>query len=295
MAKVLVEVETEDEFEDTGVASDSVGATRAWATVLHGTQKDKSGQPYLTHLDAVARNVYAITGAFDWELLQVAYLHDAMEDAGVTERTLLDQGYSDRVIDGVFGMTKLKGEPNPKYVGRVIDAGQDVQVVKLADLYHNTQADRLATLTPAVQDRLRKKYLPAIWRIERELLATGYLQPSEATVTFEQALAVVRVESKPVAPIWRRKEGTDFSGVYEGDFVRFKDGGAEYKVHQKRISSKGNMVVRTSPYVQDHTEVVFVKGAPFWHRWGTSAAYTSTTWKDYLGLPKDWQEGDEVE
>ena len=47
-------------------------------------------------------------------------------------------------------------------------------LVKLADLYHNTEASRLAKLDAGTQERLRKKYDPAISRLERKLMSHGY-------------------------------------------------------------------------------------------------------------------------
>lgn len=141
---------------------------RAWAVELHAGQQDKAGEPYAEHLDAVASNLARLGGADD-EQLQIAYLHDTMEDCGVTPEALRQRGYSERVVRGVTGMTHKQGDPYPAYISQVIEAGRDVMLVKLADLMHNTDPSRLARLDAATRERLRKKYGTAISRIVREL------------------------------------------------------------------------------------------------------------------------------
>jgi (p)ppGpp synthase/HD superfamily hydrolase len=146
---------------------------RAFAVELHAAQTDKAGEPYVTHLDAVARNLVRLGGVDD-DHFQIAYLHDVMEDCGVTVDMLRARGYTERVIGGVVEMTHRPSEPYLAYISRVIAAGTEVMLVKLADLYHNTEASRLAKLDAGTQERLRKKYDPAISRLERKLMSHGY-------------------------------------------------------------------------------------------------------------------------
>lgn len=137
-----------------------------FAAELHGSQKDKSGLPYWTHLAAVWQNVIDLGGGV--EVQAAAILHDSVEDTSMDEDDL-DALMPVRVADAVMAVTKRKGEENTKYIGRVIEAGRDAMLVKLADLYHNTDPDRLATLPAYTVVRLKAKYYDAIYRLEKEL------------------------------------------------------------------------------------------------------------------------------
>lgn len=245
--KRVVTVTNKDfQFDPDGafLASECVSSTRAWARRLHGTQKDKLDKPYLTHLDAVARNVVKLAG-FNPELLKIAYLHDVLEDTQATLSDLEAEEYSDYVIDGVLAISKGKGEQNPDYISRVLKTPQ-AAVVKLADLMHNTQPDRLAKLPTHTQERLLKKYHTAIWRIEsdlevRELLVGTYVP----TITLAMALAAHKVKigddpSKKTQPDW--KKGT-ISTLISGDLFKIK--GATGYSKEYRLSKKGSKNQKT--------------------------------------------------
>lgn len=280
-------------------AADTIGNTRRWARMCHGKSVDKAGFPYVHHLDAVARNIYMLAG-WDRELIQAGYLHDLIEDTTATSKMLLENGFSQRTVDTVFCVTKYSGEPNYEYISYVIENGRDPMIVKLADLYHNTEEVRLddKAITQVVRERLEKKYLPAIWRIERALNALG--ESITPTVTFEQAKAACAPSTVAYAPKWRK--GDSPASVVEGDFLKFADDNEDekYALRVKRRTSDYSKGTHTFTFHDSDSKITLMKGDAFWVKWGggtfTTATSTSYTpeWIKYMGLPKDWKEGDDL-
>jgi len=66
----------------------------------HEGQTRWSGEPYITHPEAVAAAVITEDEKI------VAWLHDVVEDTNVTLEDLMGEGFSGDVIDGVDAMTK---------------------------------------------------------------------------------------------------------------------------------------------------------------------------------------------
>lgn len=221
------------------LASESIATTRAWARRLHGTQTEKNGKPYLTHLDAVARNVMTFYPDAEPDtlesLMRIAYLHDTVEDTIITDDDLSLEGYTEDVIRAVLAMTKKPNEPNPEYMTRVL-ANPWAALVKLADLTHNTEPTRLAVLTKQVQERLKKKYYPAIWRIETEyadlLSKLGYGGP---TMTFGRVLDALDYNKLNTGRVWRE---TALRYIQSNDIVRFPGSDEEFVVKSKHSHTK---------------------------------------------------------
>lgn len=232
-------------------ASMSLGSTRLWAMRLHGDQTDKSDNPYIDHLDAVAINTVAVFG-WDQTLVTVAYLHDVVEDTDATAQTLADEGYSEEIINAVIAISKKMGEKNYDYLTRVM-ANPIASKVKLADLYHNTKPERLAVLTEATRARLLKKYRPAIWRLETALGVTP-------TVTFAEAYNALTAAS---GPTWKVVEAKN---TYMGDTVRLKGFRSEGK-RLKKVEKLGKNLVRWTyadgiTSIRDAFEKVEYKSTP---------------------------------
>ena len=121
----------------------------------HAGQVDKAGQPYIYHIDAVWNNLRDLVDDADDELIQIAIGHDLIEDTTVTSLELRVLGFSDRVVDGIVALTKLKSESYEDYKARVLSS-KDASLVKLADLKHNMDLTRLPTLTQKDLDRVAK-------------------------------------------------------------------------------------------------------------------------------------------
>lgn len=127
------------------------------ATDAHKGQVDKANVDYILHPIRVAQIVTEQFGA-DPELIQIALGHDLIEDTAVTSLYLRCEGFSDRVVDGIIAITKLKSEKTEKYQDykdRVF-ANEDAMKVKWADLTHNLDASRLAWLDAAAERRFEK-------------------------------------------------------------------------------------------------------------------------------------------
>lgn len=137
----------------------AVAAAAELARRAHADQRDKAGRPYIRHPESVAA---IVRGRFpDDEVAEiVAWLHDVVEDTGVT----LDQiraEFGDDVADGVDAMSRRPGEDPDQYYARVA-ANQTARRVKRADLTDNTDPERRALLPPDLQQRLLGKYRHAI-------------------------------------------------------------------------------------------------------------------------------------
>lgn len=91
----------------------------------------------------------------DEELQAIAVLHDVIEDTDVTYQDLRDVGMSERVIEGVRCLTKVKGQTSEEYL-QVICSNRDAMLVKLADLRHNTDIRRLKGVTEKDIKRVEK-------------------------------------------------------------------------------------------------------------------------------------------
>lgn len=126
------------------------------AIELHKDQKDKSGEPYILHVERVAEN-------FPEDSLEflVALLHDTVEDTGITIDDLRDLGLPESVLEAVDAITHRVHEPLVEYYARV-KCNPLATKVKLADVMDNLRADRLQKLPEETQVRLTRKYRKAL-------------------------------------------------------------------------------------------------------------------------------------
>lgn len=113
----------------------------AIATQAHKGQLDKQQKPYILHPLRVMDLVIDVWGEDDEELLCIAVGHDLIEDTGVTEGYLYQQGFTERIIEGIKDLSKTKGEDDYTYIERV-KGNWDAIRVKMADLTHNTDVRR---------------------------------------------------------------------------------------------------------------------------------------------------------
>ena len=143
--------------------TDLVATARRIATDAHRGQTDKAGAPYIGHPARVAAHAAAAGG--DERVVAAAWLHDVVEDTGVTPDDLRAAGIPDDVVAAVVAVSKVAGEAMEDYVARVKRDPLAV-AVKTADLADNTDPARLAALDEATRARLVAKYARV-----RELLA----------------------------------------------------------------------------------------------------------------------------
>ena len=101
------------------------------AICAHQGQTRRDGlTPYIEHPQAVAARM----STFDEK--GVAWLHDVLEDTGLTDQDLLDKGVPQRIVDGVTYMTKREGESYIDYLCGVRNNPLS-KAVKIADMLHN--------------------------------------------------------------------------------------------------------------------------------------------------------------
>ncbi len=112
------------------------------STNAHAGQYDKGGMPYILH----PLKVMHYLKVQDEELQCIALGHDILEDSGVTYRQLVEEGFTDRIIEGIKALTKVPGETYDEYKEKVF-ANEDAMRVKMADLRHNTDIRRLKGVT----------------------------------------------------------------------------------------------------------------------------------------------------
>jgi (p)ppGpp synthase/HD superfamily hydrolase len=123
------------------------------ATNSHEGQYDKGGNPYILH----PLKVMHYLRSQDEELQCIALGHDLCEDTNVTFTQLKEEGFTDRIIEGIRCLTKQNGETYEEYKERVF-SNEDAMKVKKADLRHNTDIRRLKGATQKDIDRTAKYY-----------------------------------------------------------------------------------------------------------------------------------------
>lgn len=128
-----------------------LGKMLVLATNAHAGQFDKGGKPYILHPLRVMANL----NTEDEELQCIALGHDVIEDTDTTYQALIDLGMTDRIIDGIRGMTKLPGQTLDEYKAGVF-ASKDRMLVKKADLEDNTDIRRLKGITEKDFERMAR-------------------------------------------------------------------------------------------------------------------------------------------
>jgi (p)ppGpp synthase/HD superfamily hydrolase len=113
------------------------------ATQRHAGQYDKGGRPYILHVLTVMHRLRTD----DEELQCIAVGHDLVEDTETSPIELHAMGFSDRVIEGILSVTKVKGETDAEYRQKV-KSNPDAIRVKIEDLRHNSDIRRLKGIRP---------------------------------------------------------------------------------------------------------------------------------------------------
>ena len=124
-----------------------LAAVRFAAEVHHGQRVPGTELPYLLHVTTVCAEVMAAVSAEPQDhpdlAVQCALLHDTMEDAGVSHKTLAER-FGTPVADGVAALSK-----NPKLPksGRMADSLARIQQQPFA-VWNVKLADRITNLQP---------------------------------------------------------------------------------------------------------------------------------------------------
>ena len=167
-----------------------------YASSLHGDQKRKSGEPYITHPLRVALILAEMQ--MDMVCLQTGLLHDVLEDTSATMDDLRERFGEDvaRCVDGVTKLSKIsfanREDRQAESLRKMLLAmTSDIRViiVKLADRLHNMRT--ISSLPRERQEAVAQEtidiYAPIAHRLgmgkvrgELEDLAFKTLQPDAA-------------------------------------------------------------------------------------------------------------------
>jgi len=122
---------------------------------------DQGGHPYILHCLWVMNHLYTD----DEELMCIGVMHDLFEDTPWTEAQLREEGFSERIVEGVVGVTHLPTESYDEYVERTAEK-LDTRKVKKTDLRHNMDPTRMKGIRQKDLDRI-VKYSKAYHRLSR--------------------------------------------------------------------------------------------------------------------------------
>lgn len=128
------------------------------AVKAHAGQVDKCGQPYILHPIAVAMEVDHGAGHGETAVV-VALVHDVWENTAYRLGGLT-QGQT----DALYAITRRACESYAAYIERCA-GNRTAAIVKLADLWHNLQPERMMCLPSAEALSLSRRYLKARDRI----------------------------------------------------------------------------------------------------------------------------------
>lgn len=121
-----------------------------FATAAHAAVKQVrkyTGEPYIVHpIDVANTLVFSSKDVVKTEVIQAAFLHDVVEDTGITNETIRSL-FGDQVADLVAEVTDVsKPEDGNRKTRKELDrqhlakASRDGQNIKLADLISNTKS-----------------------------------------------------------------------------------------------------------------------------------------------------------
>ncbi len=143
------------------------------AQKAHEGQMDKAGKPILGH---IARVVAGLPSDADDELKSMAFGHELIEDGFETRDSLLEKGFSLRVIDGIDALARKPGQNLKAYQKQVL-GNKDAMIVKDSDLRDNSDLSRIEN--PTERDHRRTDlYLSFRRKIQQELGKAIYTAPS---------------------------------------------------------------------------------------------------------------------
>ena len=129
-----------------------LGKAIAIASEVHELQKDKGGNAYILHPIRLMMRLRTT----DEELMQIAILHDVIEDSPAWNlNDLTSRGFSERVVDALELLTHDPKDSYQEYVKRIA-TNEDAVRVKIEDLRDNSDITRLKGLREKDLRRMEK-------------------------------------------------------------------------------------------------------------------------------------------
>ena len=123
----------------------------ALASKVFEEKTDKAGKPYILHCLRVMNKM----DQNDEEQMQIAVLHDVIEDSEMEIDDLMRLGFSTRVTTAIGLLTHDPYVPYDDYI-KAISHNKDARKVKLADLEDNSCITRLKGLRQKDFNRIEK-------------------------------------------------------------------------------------------------------------------------------------------
>jgi (p)ppGpp synthase/HD superfamily hydrolase len=118
-------------------SQDAIEQALRLAIHYHAGQRDKAGECYMLHLMRV------MLACSTPEAMQVAVLHDVLEDTSAKAEELIGAGMAREVVEAVILLTKPDGMAYEEYVVR-LSGNELAKQVKIADIHDNYRLDRVA-------------------------------------------------------------------------------------------------------------------------------------------------------
>lgn len=139
------------------ILQNELGSAINIAITTHLHQKDKAGELYIYHPLSVMMSIKNDDKIFELKCKIVAVLHDVLEDTKNIEYTMYALKYwiDSELIDCVKLLTKEKGYNEEEYFKRIKE-NPIARTVKIADLTHNMDLNRLKEVTVKDKNRYRK-------------------------------------------------------------------------------------------------------------------------------------------
>lgn len=129
-----------------------LGKAIAIASKVHETQKDKGGKAYILHPIRIMMRLRTS----DEELMQIAVLHDVVEDSPEWSISRLRlEGFSERVLAALELLTHEPGDSYEDYVKKIA-TNFDATRVKIEDIRDNSDVTRLKGLREKDFKRMEK-------------------------------------------------------------------------------------------------------------------------------------------
>lgn len=119
------------------------------ATEAHKGQVDKGGHTYILH------PIRVMVKCERTQEKIVAILHDVIEDTEITFDDLRKEGFPERIIEGIDGVTRREGETYFQFIERA-KLNDISRAVKLHDLEDNMDISRIPNPTEKDYGRLKR-------------------------------------------------------------------------------------------------------------------------------------------
>lgn len=114
------------------------------ANQLFHKKVDKSGTPYINHLNYVHSKVASLFGNNPTHPASItALLHDVLEDTNTTPSELKRIGFTDEIIEMIVTLSKPSKSSYLDYIKFIGKQSDAIILIKLCDLYHNMDLLRL--------------------------------------------------------------------------------------------------------------------------------------------------------